>query len=360
MANALPVKDIIPEDGSILITAVNGYIGSNIASEFLSRGYTVRGTVRSLTRCKWLQGVFDERFKSGRFTLVQLEDLADQAALEREITQHNVVAIVSTTTVNDYFQTDPEKIIPRAVETYLAPLRVASRLPSIKAVTIASSSWAVETPQPDVVAKLDESSWNELAVGSAYDEKYTGLGKGPMVYMATNVKTEQAAWAYVNEFQPHYRFNTIIVSTVFGRIISFEHQSFPSTAGFLNGHGGIVSGRQTCPPQWFVDVQDVARLHLAATTVGSVKSQRLFAYGAPFSWNRVVEILKVTRTEAHYGETDPNEGQCLSEPARGIATELLRLLDRPGWTTLEDSVRETVCSYPFSQADILGQLWSKA
>ena len=361
MAGAGSIDDIVPEDGSILITAVNGYIGSNLANEFLSRGYRVRGTVRSLTRCRWLQEVFDERFGGGRFTMVQLEDLADQGAFEREIERHKVSSIVSTTTVNDYFQTDPNEIIPRAVEICLVPLRAASRVPSVKAVTMTSSSWAVETPLTDVVTKLDESSWNESAVRLAYDESYTDAArKGPSVYMATSVKTEQAAWAYVNEHHPHYRFNTILVSAVFGRIVSFEHQGFPSTAGFLNGPRGIVSGRQTCLPQWFVDVQDVARLHLAATTFGSINSRRLFAYGAPFSWNEIVEILKAARTDAYYGEPDPDEGQCLSEPARDFATEILERIGRPGWTTLEDSIKETVSVYPYSQADVLDQLWSKA
>lgn len=39
--------------------------------------------------------------------------------------------------------------------------------------------------------------------------------------------------------------------------------------------------------EWFVDVQDSARLHVAALTNPDVKNERIIAYGEHFTWKYV-------------------------------------------------------------------------
>ncbi len=44
----------IPAGSLVLVTGVNGYVGSQVARHFLSRGFGVRGAVRDVSRAGWL------------------------------------------------------------------------------------------------------------------------------------------------------------------------------------------------------------------------------------------------------------------------------------------------------------------
>lgn len=94
--------------------------------------------------------------------------------------------------------------------------------------------------------------------------------------------------------------------------------------------------------EYFIDTQDTGRLHVAAGIFEHVQGQRIFGMAYPFSWNSILEILRKiepdkTFPEDFSGGEDPNE----IEP-RDKAEQLLRELGRPGWTTLEESIRGTL------------------
>lgn len=43
--------------------------------------------------------------------------------------------------------------------------------------------------------------------------------------------------------------------------------------------------------EWFVDVQDTARLHVAALTKPDIKNERMFTFSEPFNWKYVQHTL---------------------------------------------------------------------
>lgn len=49
--------------------------------------------------------------------------------------------------------------------------------------------------------------------------------------------------------------------------------------------------------EWFVDVEDVAKLCVVALLDEGVKSQRIFAFGEQMNWNDVVPILRELRPD---------------------------------------------------------------
>jgi len=71
-----PYEPVLPTDSLILITGVNGFLGSHIANQFLLAGYRVKGTVRNLKKSTSLQELFNERYGQGGFELVEVEDLS--------------------------------------------------------------------------------------------------------------------------------------------------------------------------------------------------------------------------------------------------------------------------------------------
>lgn len=72
----------IPKGSTVLVTGVNGFIGSQVASKFLEIGYNVRGTVRDTKKQAWMQDFFDERHGKGKFELYSVPDMAVEGAYD--------------------------------------------------------------------------------------------------------------------------------------------------------------------------------------------------------------------------------------------------------------------------------------
>lgn len=79
-----PVQNsTLPEGSLILVTGVNGFIGSHVADQILLAGYRVRGTARDAKKSEWITTFFDGRYGKGKFELVEVKDLAETKALEK-------------------------------------------------------------------------------------------------------------------------------------------------------------------------------------------------------------------------------------------------------------------------------------
>lgn len=58
----------IPEGSTILVTAANSYIGSNVVDHLLELGFHVRGTVRA--EKPWLNELFEKKYGKDKFETV--------------------------------------------------------------------------------------------------------------------------------------------------------------------------------------------------------------------------------------------------------------------------------------------------
>lgn len=59
----------------VLVTGVNGLIGSHVADQLLKRGYRVRGVVRDVGKNKWVAEYFEEKYPDVGFELVAVPDM---------------------------------------------------------------------------------------------------------------------------------------------------------------------------------------------------------------------------------------------------------------------------------------------
>lgn len=71
----------LPAGSTVLITGVNGYIGSHIANILLGMGFRVRGAVRAPK--PWLNEMFDTRYGKGVFETFLLSAFDDVSALKK-------------------------------------------------------------------------------------------------------------------------------------------------------------------------------------------------------------------------------------------------------------------------------------
>lgn len=98
------------------------------------------------------------------------------------------------------------------------------------------------------------------------------------------------------------------------------------------------------PPQWFVDVRDTAKLHVAALIDPSANGQRIFAFAAPYSWNDILAILRKQNPDREFMADKEGEGKDLSRIENNSAEALLKKHFGHGWVTLEESLRDSTAA----------------
>lgn len=90
--------------------------------------------------------------------------------------------------------------------------------------------------------------------------------------------------------------------------------------------------------EYYIDVQDTGRLHVAAAVLDHVKDKRIFGFAGRFNWDEVLDIFR----EAAPGRKVPDNFSSGADPneigPRDEAEQLLRDLGRPGWVSLKESI----------------------
>jgi hypothetical protein len=76
---------VVPVGSTVLITGVNGLIGSHVTNQVLKAGYRVRGTVRDTQKANWAKVLFDKLYGEGMFELVEIKDLTAEGAFDKAL-----------------------------------------------------------------------------------------------------------------------------------------------------------------------------------------------------------------------------------------------------------------------------------
>jgi nucleoside-diphosphate-sugar epimerase len=341
-----PSEELAIAPGSlVVVSGANGYIASHVVDQLLQAGYLVRGTVRNATKSAWLKDLFDGKYGPDKFSLFEVSDMAAPGAFEEAVKGASGLAHVATPV---YKYNDPNVGIPLCINGALEALKAAATEPGLKRVVLTSSSTAASAPRPGKVFVMDESTWNHDAVQAAWaPPPYDNPSRYADVYGASKMQSEEAAWKWVRENKPHFVFNAILPNANFGRILSIEHQGYPSTAswikaawdGFTGDKGEATVGFAA---QHFVDVQDDARVHVGALIYPDVKNERLFAFAYPYNWNDILHVLRKLYPDRQFIDDLSNMGEDKSIVSNKRAEELLRRYSGSGWTTLEESVKRNV------------------
>ncbi|PVH82817.1 hypothetical protein DL98DRAFT_585983 [Cadophora sp. DSE1049] len=100
-------------------------------------------------------------------------------------------------------------------------------------------------------------------------------------------------------------------------------------------------------PQYYVDVQDAARLHVAAVKFSDVADQRIFAQAKPYNWNEVLAILRELRPKQNLPDDIPDPGKDVTkvDNAGAGAEALLVRMGRPGFVGLRETLEESLTSF---------------
>lgn len=93
----------------------------------------------------------------------------------------------------------------------------------------------------------------------------------------------------------------------------------------------------------FVNVKDVAILHVATILDKDTKEERIQAWGGPFTWNDVLAILRRLHPSQTFVDDFPAAPAFTATTDETVALRLLKKwAQQDGWRNFEDTVRENL------------------
>ena len=237
-----------------VVTGATGYIAGHIVAQLLEKGYTVRGTVRSLSDPKSLALQRD-------FPSLQLyeADLLKAGSFDSAIDGARYVFHVSSPNPDPSKVTDGQReVIDPAVHGTETVVTAALNSPSVERLVITSSSATLLSPLTLAGSLVADTDWTD----------FWTVDNNP--YGASKVQAERKAWQMVDAHnaQPNQthpvRLVTILPSIVFGPPVGSRTDTH--TLGWilhlLDG-SQLATGYSPVRAQT-VDVRDVAAAHIAA------------------------------------------------------------------------------------------------
>jgi nucleoside-diphosphate-sugar epimerase len=225
---ALP-KTTIPKGSWILVTGASGFIASHVGLRFLELGFKVRGSVRDISKSKWLEEeLFAVYADKGDFKIVQVPDMAAENAFDDAV--KGVSAVVHVATINTW-DSDPNKVIPQTVAGVTNAIKASAKEPSVKRFVFTSSVATSAIPMPNKVFHVNEDTWNDMVGPMAWAPPPYGPERAMITYGASKVEAERAVWKFVKDNKPGFVVNTVNPFTTLGEILNKNQHG--STAAWV-------------------------------------------------------------------------------------------------------------------------------
>lgn len=262
---------------TVLVTGGSGFIAMHCILKLLDAGYTVKTTVRSLSREAEVRAMLGVGGVVPGYHLSFIAaDLGKDAGWAEAVAGcHYVLHVASPTPVNTYKHED-EMIIP-AREGVLRVLRAAARA-GVKRVVLTSSFGAIAFGHP----KSRRTPFTE--------KDRTITDSSTPAYQKSKALAEQAAWEFIGKEGGDMELSVVNPVAVLGPVLGpdFSH-SIQITRRMLDGEVAACPKISSC----YIDVRDVADLHLLAMTHPKARGERFLATtGKALSMLDVAKVLK--------------------------------------------------------------------
>lgn len=256
---------------TVLLTGASGYIAKHIALQLLEAGYTVRGTVRDLSRGAEVMAAVrphlsDPTNLETRLTFVPL-DLLDDDGWAAAMT--GVDVLMHTASPFPMVQPkDENDLIRPAVDGALRALRAANAA-GVRRVIMTSSIAAISgSPLPLGDTSYDETNWT-----NPEEPDITAYSKSKTL-------AEKAAWDFVRDEAPDMQLTVVNPGFVVGAPLD---DRFGTSLAVI---ARLLRGKDPMLPQLgftVVDVLDVAEVHVAVIDRPETTGQRIMAVDR-FMW----------------------------------------------------------------------------
>ncbi len=283
-------------NGTVLVTGGTGFLGGWCVASLLQRGYDVRTTVRNVSREQAVRaavaaaGVDDA---GSRLTVMGADLTADDGWAEAVNGCRYVLHVASP--FPPVQPKDPDELIVPARDGALRVLKAALDA-GVERVAMTSSVAAIRGDRPSTEATpYTETDWTD------------GSDTARTPYVRSKTIAERAAWDYVRSAGAADRMATINPGAIIGPALSGDHSYSLQTIQRLLG------GMPAAPRLGFtfVDVRDVADLHIRAMTAPAAGGERFIATD---TWMWMGDVAAVLRTRL---------GDAANKVPRRIAPDVL-------------------------------------
>jgi dihydroflavonol-4-reductase len=326
---------------SVLVTGGTGFLGGHCIAALLERGYDVRTTVRSAARESAVRATLDAAgVDAGSRLTVALADLESDDGWAEAVAGCRYVLHVASP-FPPVQPADADELIVPARDGSLRVLRAA--LDAGVERVVQTSSIAAVRPERDssAAAPYTEADWTDAS----------NTARTP--YVRSKTIAEQAAWSLARESGAEERLATVCPGAIIGPALNDDHSySLETVSRLLAGMPAVPRLGFT-----FVDVRDVADLHILAMTDAAAGGQRFISTDRFLWMAEVAAVLRERLGDAARKvptRTAPNlliRAMALFDPsARSVIGDLGReswfssakARDTLGWTTrpVEDSITD--------------------
>ena len=314
---------------TVLVTGGTGFVGIHTILQLLQQGYTVKTTIRTLSKT---QSIVDALKEAGLDNLSELSffeaDLTSDQGWDEAVEGCDYVLHVAS----PFPLTEPENENDLIIPARDGSLRVlqAARNAGVKRVVLTSSFAAI--------------GYGTERKGHIFDEKdWTNKNAVIPAYIKSKTVAEEAAWGFIRNQGEGMELVVINPVGIFGPIIGGIYP-----ASFEGVIKAILEGSiKENPPFTFgvVDVRDVADIHIEAMLLPQASGQRFLATSDEvMSFYDVAELIKKQRPESAslIADLQPTAPEFYTKMSNKKAVEILT------WY-------RAVAGKPFWQAWIAGQ-----
>lgn len=262
----------------VLLTGISGYIGNHCAVELLKNGYSVRGSVRSLSKSKQVTDAIKKEIDPrDNLEFCELDLLSDDG-WDDAIKGCEFLMHVASPFINIEPKDENEYIRP-AVDGTIRALN-AAKSAGIKRVVLTSSMVSM-LENADKSINVDAESWTNVKA------------KNVSAYSKSKTLAERAAWEFISGQTDDKPMELSVVNPgpVFG----------PTLSGDLSGASmgmfkQMMVGKMPMMPQASInmsDVRDIAKIHVLALENEKADGKRfIVTTEEPIAFQDVAKILK--------------------------------------------------------------------
>ncbi|OAG34081.1 hypothetical protein AYO21_11775 [Fonsecaea monophora] len=326
---------------TILLTGASGALGSStLALLAANSNFEVIVVLRSLARS---EAAFRSRYASqvseGRLSFVEVPDMTipdtfDELARKADA----IIHIATPLTYDNLMETTikPSWAILRNI------LSAAEKSGRVRRVVVTGSM--VSTMRMGALysgGTISAESWSPITLEEAVLNPLNA-------YQYSKVSAEKKAWEFMKEKPRAFDLVVLLAPSITGKSLQ---PGFKPNKSNLGGQPGIYKGLFDCDEPgflfpYFMDVEDVARVHVQALSPGIPGNER-YMFHSP-------ELMMADDIAGAVREDFPHLRQRVPAPQRGVdsgpssnliktdISKFEKAFGRQQWKSARDSARETV------------------